>query len=119
MSNIKFLIKKKSKVHGFGIFTKKDIKKGERFYVIPTNTISKENKYRWAYIGKGRYVCDKIILNWVNHSCDPNTILSIKTNTPALIARNNILAGEEIVCDYKKTEIKKPKFKCLCKNCQF
>lgn len=116
MKDIEFLIKKKSKIHGFGIFTERAIKKGEKFYVIPTEIISNKNKYGWAYIGKGKYVCDEKVLNWVNHSCDPNTVLLIKTNAPALIAKKNISAGEEIVCDYRQTEIEKSTFKCLCKS---
>ena len=110
------LVRKKSRIHGWGIFATRDIKKGERFYRVPIDVISCENKFRWAHIGEGRYVCDKKVLNWVNHSCEPNIILFIEKDLPMLIARKNILAGEEIVCDYNKTEIEKPSFHCNCQG---
>lgn len=115
----KSLIKRKSKIHGFGIFTGKKIKKGEQFYSVPLDKLYKKTHKRYARIGKNKYVSDNKILNWVNHSCNPNTKLDIK-NKPKLVAIKDILINEEITANYEKTELKKSKIKCNCglKNCK-
>lgn len=115
----KVLIKKKSKIHGFGIFTKKGIEKGKQFYIIPLDKLYNKSHKRYARIGKNKYVSDNKILNWVNHSCNPNTKLDIK-NKPKLVAIKDILINEEITANYEKTELKKNKIKCHCKskNCK-
>lgn len=112
-------MKKKSKIHRFGIFTKKKIKKGEVFYKILINKTYKKPKDRCAYIGKNKWIYDNKVLNWINHSCNANTVLHIKRSLPILIAKKNIEAGEEITCDYNLTEIGGTKVKCFCKtkNC--
>ncbi len=114
--NTSFLRKKKSKIHGFGIFTTRKIKKGEVFYKVPLRTIYKEPKSRCAYIGNGRFVSDERVLNWVNHSCEPNTILDIKKKIPTLKAKRDITVGEEITCNYNLTEINGVKIQCKCGN---
>lgn len=98
---------------------KKRIEKGEEFYRVPLKKIFFENRPRCAYIGKGKYVYDNKVLNWVNHSCKPNCILDITRHPPMLIALRQIAAGEEIMCDYNKTEINKVTFKfdCSCEKC--
>lgn len=106
-----FLVKKKSSINGKGIFTKKNIKKGEIFYIIPLKKISTKPKKRWALI-KGKYIGDKKVLFWVNHSCNPNSKIDI--NKHALISLKNIKKGEEINVDYEKTENKINKTPCLC-----
>ncbi len=115
-----FLEKKFSHIHGFGIFTKKKISKGEEFYRAPLDNISYKPNPRYIYIGNRQYVSDSKVLNWVNHSCNPNTLLNITKNSVVLIAIIDIAPGEEIVCDYDKTEIEGAKFKCSCpsKDCR-
>lgn len=104
-----------SKIHGFGIFSVEKIVKGKNFYKVPLKTIGKRNR-QYAYIG-GQYVSDEAVLNYINHSCRPNSKLSI-LGKPKLIAIKNILKGEEITCDYDKTEINGFQFKCNCGNKQ-
>lgn len=111
-----FLMKKKSKIHGFGIFTKKDLEKGVVFYKIPLTKIYDKPKDRCAYIGKNKWVSDNKILNWINHSCEANTILKIKGKSPVLITKKDIKAGEEITCNYNLTEINGSRVKCFCKS---
>ena len=115
-----FLIKKKSEINGIGIFTEKDMGNGEQFYIIPLDKVFKKSYPRYARIEKGRYVCDEKVLNFVNHSCNPNTILKINVESPVLLAKRNIKSGEEITCDYEMTEKKGYFFKCKCKskNCR-
>lgn len=114
-----FLIKKKSNIHGFGIFTQKNIKKGINFYIVPQNRILGRAMKRCAYIGNGKWAYDNNVLNWINHSCHPNTLLKIGKNI-TLISKKSIKKEQEITCDYKKTEINGKKLKCNCKkkNCR-
>jgi len=104
MENNFFLHKRPSTIHGTGIFSGQPIKKGEIFYSIPLDKIVNTPTPQYAHIGKGCYVYDDEVLNWVNHSCDPNTELVISTDQPYLEALRAIRAGEEVVCDYSQTE---------------
>ncbi len=111
MSN---LIKKKSSIHGIGIFTEQDIKKNVVFYEVPMDLISNDPKERWAHIGKNRWVSDEKVLNYINHSCDSNSRLDI-SDLPKLIAQRDIKAGEEITVNYNETEKNGEKVPCNCK----
>lgn len=113
MSN--FLIKKKSSIHGIGIFTEQDIKKNAVFYEVPMELISNEPKAKWAHIGKNRWVSDEEVLNYINHSCDSNSKLDI-SDLPRLIAKRDIKSGEEITVNYNETEKKGEKVPCNCKT---
>lgn len=107
---------KKSPISGNGIYTKELILRGSRFYEIPLNTISRSPRSRFAFIGQGRYVNDEAVLNWVNHSCEPNTALNIIDAKPFLVALRDIEPGEEITCDYCLTEEGGVKVACACKS---
>jgi len=110
------LERKRSKIHGYGIFTKRPIYRGETFYYIPLADLSYRNYKRYAYIGNGQYVSDTKVLNWVNHSCNPNVRLDINRPDPVLVALRDIQAGEELVCNYDATEEVGVYRKCTCKE---
>nr|MBA4404903.1 hypothetical protein [Nanoarchaeum sp.] len=116
---MELLIKKKSNIHGIGVFTTQLIKKDTAFYEISTNNILNKPKSKCAHIGMNKWVSDEKVLNYINHSCDPNTILDI-TNKPKLVAKRDIKSGEEVTVDYNKTEINGVKVpcNCKCKNCK-
>ena len=99
------LIKKPSQIHGNGIFSTQFIPKGEFFYSIPLDNLTTFPKPRVAYLGNKTFVDDSRVLNWVNHSCHPNTTLEIEDLNARLIAISNIVVGEEITVDYEMTEI--------------
>lgn len=109
------LCKDESKIHGKGIFARTKIKEGEVFYFVPLGSFSEVPKSRWAYIGKNLWISDEEVLNYVNHSCNPNSILDISDN-PILIAKKEILKGEEVTVDYTLTEKGGKKVPCKCKN---
>ena len=113
-----FLIKK-SAIQGKGIFSIKEIKKGNLFYKIPTRDISVHPKRRCAKIGKV-WVNDKQVLNFINHSCNPNSAITRKQNGVFIQSIKLIKKGDEIVVDYSKTEKGGTKIKCRCKspNCR-
>jgi SET domain-containing protein len=115
-----FLKIKKSLVHGNGIFTEKNIIKGEIFYTVPVEKLSSYPVKRWAKINNNKWVCDGNVLNFVNHSCEPNTKLDISKEQPFLIALENIKNGDEITVNYDLTETEGNRIFCECKrpNCK-
>ncbi len=110
---------KKSAIHGKGVFARNNIPKDTMFYQVPLNHIFLKPKARCAYI-KGKYVYDGAVLNWINHSCDPNTELDVSGDVPVLKSLRNISPKEEITVDYEKTEKHQTKHACNCgsKNCR-
>ncbi|MEI6058618.1 MAG: SET domain-containing protein-lysine N-methyltransferase [archaeon] len=116
MKNSFFLEKKVSSINGFGIFTNIPIKQEQIFYVIPLEKVVNVPTSRFAYIGNNKYVNDEEVLNWINHSCEPNTVLDISTQEPYLRSVRDISSGEEITCDYNQTEIDGVEILCNCKS---
>lgn len=114
------LEKKVSLIHGFGIFAKVKIPANLKYYHILLDIIYAEPKPRCARIGHDKYVSDSKVLNWVNHSCNPNSKLDINNDIPVLIAIKDILPNEEITVDYNQTEVPGIKAQCTChsKNCK-
>jgi hypothetical protein len=111
MNNL--VIKRNSPIHGIGIFTNKGIESRVIFYEVPTSLISGEPKTRLAHIDEDKWVCDEDVLNYVNHSCEPNAILDI-TDRPKLVAKRDIMPREEITVDYDLTEKGGRKVPCTC-----
>jgi len=109
-----FLEQRTSGVHGTGIYTTRDIKAGEEYYAIPLDNLRDTNFFRYAYLGQKRYVNDEEVLNWVNHSCHPNTKIDLNRPEPYLVAMKDITSGDEITCNYSKTEVDGVKFTCNC-----
>ena len=114
------LQKRKSNINGTGIFTTQSIQSGAEFYAIPLDIIFNEPKPKCARIAEKKYVSDSKVLNWVNHSCAPNTKLDIMRSSPVLTALRNIAPDEEISVNYNETEVQGIKVKCTCKseNCK-
>lgn len=108
------LIRKHSAIHGFGIFAASNILKGEVLYKAPMDSILPAPKRRCAFIGNERWLNDPKVLNWINHSCDPNALFDIAHEQPRLVALRNIFAGEEITCDYDRTEMSESEVNCNC-----
>ena len=119
-----------SKIHGVGVKTMKDIKKGENIavfggIVVPT----KEIKDYWKVLGHVGIQISKdffivpstrkeIDIGGVfNHSCDPNCGFA---NTFTLISIRDIKSGEELCFDYAFNENVMEPFRCDCgsKQCR-
>lgn len=112
------LVKRKSPINGIGIFTTENIPKGKAFYIVPLDVIYNHPVPGCARIADNQFVCDEKVLNYTNHSCNPNSSLSL--NPPSLIALKDIKKNEEITADYENTELKVKKVKCNCRseNCR-
>lgn len=107
---------KPSPIHGIGVFTLRDIKKGERmycftqsterrWYTIPYGSFNKIDQdvrelivSRWASVINGSRFCspndDAWLILFMNHSDTPN--YEVKTD----IALRDIQKGEEVFEDY-------------------
>jgi len=105
------LKKAESKIHGQGIFTEERIAKGREFYQIQPNKKYNHQVKGCAFIGDNTWIEDKV-LNFVNHSCDANTLFD--TSKLALIALREIPIGEEITVDYNRTETGGNRVDCNC-----
>jgi len=108
------LKKKPSPISGIGIFTVEEIPANKEFYLVPFCDIRKETAPRLTRIATGLFVSDEVVLNWVNHSCDPNTELVIGQNRLTLRSKRDIKAGEEITVDYFLNEEQNNLIACKC-----
>ena len=114
------LEKRISQIDGHGIFTNTLIPKDREFYKIPLDIIYREPMPRCARIADKMYVSDGRVLNWINHSCDPNSRLDIERPDPVLVSLRNILPNAEITVDYNETEVQGVRIPCTCRsaNCK-
>jgi len=112
--------KQKSPIHGVGIFSNKKIPCGKIFYIVPLHTIFSFPKKRCARISSNTFVSDEEVLNYVNHSCDPNSKIVIEEKRVALCSIKDIKENEEITLDYCQSEEKVNLIECKCKapNCR-
>lgn len=138
----KFIVVKNSKIHGTGVFARKDIKKGTRVieYVGDKLTqaqsdkradtqIEKHKKNRKAngavYIFElnKRYDIDGNVswnpARYINHSCNPNCETDIIRGHIWIIATQDIRKGEEISYNYgyDLEDYKDHPCHCKSKNC--
>ena len=120
MSNASSLPKierKKSKLHGFGVFALETINKNKRIIDYAGELISnRESESREdRYLSKGCIWVFRVNRNWsrdaavggniarfINHSCTPNCWIEVdgKTRTIWVRAAKQILKGQELTYDY-------------------
>lgn len=108
------LQRRESKIHGQGIFTSEKINAGDCFYFVPVEKVASQSAPRLARLGDNLFVDDQLVLNWVNHSCDPSAYLVTGSVRPLLLARRDISPGEEVTVDYNLTELARVKNDCRC-----
>ncbi len=116
LKKMKSLIKSASPIHGIGIFTEREIMKDEVFYQVPLTVVYPKSTPRCAFMGNNRLVSDEAVLNYVNYSCDPNSLLDLGDAGPRLVSRRTINPGEKITVAYVLTEKEGTKISCNCKN---
>ena len=109
--------RKKSKLHGFGVFAKEPINKNKRIIdyagELVSNKVSEKREDR--YLKKGCIWVFRVNRAWsrdaavggniarfINHSCTPNCWIEVdaKTKTIWIRAAKAIAPGQELVYDY-------------------
>ncbi len=126
---------RRSRIHGQGLFAKKDIPEGERIIEYTGEKITKaEGNRRYDEQAKAnqiylfelnnRYDIDGStkgnIAKYANHSCDPNAETIVEKGEIWLVALKDIEKGEEITFDYNFPlfDYEKRPCKCGSDNCR-
>ena len=143
MSNLKLWTVRKSKVHGHGVFAKKDIQKGVKVIEYIGEKISRsegdlrsERRIKrflnskttgsvYIFELNSRYDIDGSPAynkaRYINHSCNPNCEVDIKNGKIWIKSIKKIYTGTELSYDYgyefDKDDYKDHKCKCGSKNC--
>lgn len=109
------LLRRRSKLHGWGVFTDKPITKNTRVIDYAGEKISHQEslKRERRYMKQGRIWCFEINRRWIrdaaiggnlaryiNHACHPNCYVHIVGDTIWIRAARNIRRGEELTYDY-------------------
>ncbi|MCP3671576.1 MAG: SET domain-containing protein-lysine N-methyltransferase [Gammaproteobacteria bacterium] len=110
-------VRSKGTIHNNGLFATQPIRKGALIWEldeptftwkeIETWTQERLRDFRWYgfQCGIDRYSLPEGMSREMNHSCDPNTW---SKGSDILIARHDILTGEEITYDYSTFEVDIP-----------
>lgn len=107
--SLKKIYYKNSNIHGFGLFAKRNIKKGETVFIIKgkmVNFVVKNIKdvfygENWVGIRKNKWIDTSIPSVYLNHSCNPNCGIS---GSVTVVAIKKILKNEEVTIDYSIIE---------------
>ncbi|MEO8678592.1 MAG: SET domain-containing protein-lysine N-methyltransferase [Vicinamibacterales bacterium] len=109
------IIRKRSKLHGFGVFASEPINKNKRIIDYAGELISnKQSESREdRYLSKGCIWVFRVNRNWsrdaavggnvarfINHSCTPNCWIDVVDKTIWVRAAKPIARGEELTYDY-------------------
>ena len=108
------IVKRKSKIQGFGLFATQPIKQGEVVWRLDPDDsaytarqvrgLSGEIR-RYLFQHGDRYIFTRDDSRFMNHSCDPNAWYE---GDVAMVARRDIAAGEEVCWDYGTSEVEPP-----------
>ncbi|HMA11660.1 MAG TPA: SET domain-containing protein-lysine N-methyltransferase [Steroidobacteraceae bacterium] len=113
----KWLVVRRSKVHGNGCFARRFIPKGTRIIEYLGERMSHKeadrryenedvgNNHTFLFIADRRTVIDATVggneARWINHSCDGNCESEIEKGRVFIDARRDIQKGEELGYDYQ------------------
>lgn len=102
-----------SSVYGARLLTQVALTKGQVIHQITDYTLVPMPSYQSIQIGERRHIEQLEIIAYLNHACQPNTLIEASTLT--VYAARTIAAGEELTYFYPSTEweIQRP-FVCLC-----
>jgi SET domain len=129
---LRMIQKRRSKIHGWGIYATKAIPKNTRVIHYAGEKISNQEslKRERRYIQKGHIWCFKLTnrtvidagvggndARFINHSCRPNCYIDIKGGVIWIRASRTIAKGEELTYHYNTDG--EGLIKCRCRNdCQ-
>ena len=109
------LVRRRSKVHGWGVFTLEPINKNTRIIdyagelIDHKESLARETEYLkqgciWCFTVNRRWVRDANvggnIARFINHSCRPNCYIHILDGTIWIRANRKIRKGEELTYHY-------------------
>jgi hypothetical protein len=109
------IVRRRSKVHGYGVFAKEPINKNTRIVQYDGELIDHKESYKreTKYLKRGEIWCFTVNRRWVrdanvggnvarfiNHACRPNCYSQIVGKTIWIRAGRNIKQGEELTYDY-------------------
>lgn len=108
-----------SRINGKGLFSNRNIKKGEIVFIMKGRLVKMNNFNRKEIIETPNIVgVDKDLwidpvkpYMYINHSCNPNTSVRGKVT---FVALRDILKGEEVTFDYSISEDSSWKMHCSC-----
>ena len=107
--------RKRSKLHGWGVFALEPINKNKRIidYAGEKIAVSESVRRECEYLERGHIWCFRINRRWardaavggnvarfINHSCRPNCYSRIIGHTIWICAGRNIQVGEELTYNY-------------------
>jgi SET domain-containing protein len=107
--------RRRSKLHGWGVFALEPINKNKRIVdyagklINYKESLKRETRYLkrgeiWCFTVNSRWVRDAHeggnVARFINHSCTPNCYTHIIGRTIWIRAARNIKAGEELTYDY-------------------
>ena len=109
------IVRKRSRLHGFGVFAAEPIRKNTRIIdyagELVRNTVSAAREARylkagciWVFRVNRQWSRDAAvggnIARFINHACRPNCWFEVVDTTIWIRASRNIRAGEELTYDY-------------------
>ena len=124
--------KRRSRIHGSGVYATASIPKNKRIVDYAGEKISNQESLRRErrYIRRGHIWCFKLttrtvidagvngnVARFVNHSCRPNCYIDIKDGVIWIRAARPIERGEELTYDYHTDGDALIKCRC-CPGCQ-
>ena len=114
-NNMPRILRKRSKLHGWGVFALESINKNKRIIDYAGEKILNKDsqKREEKYLEKGQIWCFRVNRRWtrdagvggniarfINHSCKPNCYSNIIDHTIWICAGRNIRRGEELTYNY-------------------
>ncbi len=115
ITNAPKIQKRRSRVHGWGVFAGESINKNKRVidYAGEKILIKESERRESEYLARGHIWCFRINRRWardaamsgnvarfINHSCTPNCYSRIIGHTIWICAGRNIQAGDELTYNY-------------------
>ena len=109
------IARRRSKLHGWGVFALEPINKNKRIIdyagelIDYKESLKRETRYLkrgeiWCFTVNSRWVRDANaggnVARFINHSCKPNCYTQIVGRTIWIRAARNIKTGEELTYDY-------------------
>lgn len=111
-----------SGIHGFGLFSKREVRAGCVILEI-SGTLTAKRSVSTFQVGHGQHLKTVSAARYINHSCDPTCFLRTKaTKTLQLVARIDVGPDNELTVDYAAFEHELPDRPGFCKcgspNCR-